>query len=79
VKLTGGGRLLRSWKNHGPHGIAADAHGHVYVADSAKNRIVKFTTGGKLLRSWRNDGGHRGQLASPFGVAADGKGGGLRR
>ena len=53
-----------------PYGVAVDAHRHVYVVDTGKNRIVKFTSGGAFLKSWRRIG-PRAHFNSPRGVAVD--------
>jgi hypothetical protein len=34
---------------HGPHGVAVDASGNVFVADMAKNRICKVTAAVGML------------------------------
>ncbi len=38
-----------------PSGVAIDAAGDLYIADSANNRIQKFDSAGALLRAWGND------------------------
>src|SRR6478735_4907928 len=57
-----------------PVGVAVDGSGHVYVADSEKNRIQKFDESGKLLDEWGGLGSGPGQFQSPEGVAVDGSG-----
>lgn len=57
-----------------PVGVAVDGSGHVYVADSEKNRVQKFDESGKLLAEWGDFGSGPGQFQSPEGVAVDGSG-----
>ena len=61
-----------------PHGIAVDAGGNVFVADTLNNRIQKFGPDGTLLASF---GGYidtpfigKGRLRNPLGVAVDAAG-----
>src|SRR5262249_17111995 len=58
----------------GPHAVAADAAGNVYVADSVNNRIEKFTSAGAFLTKWGSLGTGDGQVNFPTGVAADAAG-----
>ena len=46
VEGTGEGQF------HEPEGIAVDAEGNVYVADSSNLRIQKFTSDGVFLAEW---------------------------
>jgi DNA-binding beta-propeller fold protein YncE len=39
----------------GPHGIAVDDAGRVYVADTNNHRIAVFSTRGELLETWASD------------------------
>ena len=50
---------VTSWGSHGsgpgqfagPYGVAVDAHGEIYVADTHNSRIEKFTSDGTFVRS----------------------------
>ncbi len=56
----------------GPRGVATDAKGDVFVADSAGHRVVEYAPDGSLLRSWGSVGngpGQFNQLDSPEGIA----------
>ena len=59
-----------------PRGIAVDAAGNVYVANTGNDRIDVFDKGGTLLRSFGASGRAAGQFDAPVGVAADA--GGIR-
>ena len=53
-----------------PEGIAVDAEGCLYVADTLNNRIQKFTTdGGLIAETWGNSEFHL-----PHGITIDGQG-----
>jgi tripartite motif-containing protein 71 len=52
-----------------PVGIAVDASGNVYVADSNNNRIEKFTSSGAFITKWGVRGAGNGQFYIPTGVA----------
>jgi uncharacterized protein (TIGR03663 family) len=56
----------------GPRGVAADAHGDLYVADPVAHRVVEIAPSGNVLRSWGSVGTGPGQfnkLDSPQDVA----------
>src|SRR5262249_36829722 len=57
-----------------PKGIACDAGGLVYVADTFNNRIEKFTATGTLIGMWGTFGSGPGQFIDPPGIAIDGSG-----
>ena len=52
-----------------PRGIAADASGNLYVADSKNSRIAIFDGNGAFLRTLGTRGEGDGQLNEPSGVA----------
>ena len=61
--------------NH-PMGIAIDAEGYVYVADSGNKRIQKFDSEGRFVREWSRPGpGKPGvDLKNPTDIAFDAAG-----
>lgn len=59
---------------NGPRGIAVDAAGYVYVADTDNNRIQKFTENGAFLANWGIAGTGDGQFKSPWGMTFDNSG-----
>jgi tripartite motif-containing protein 71 len=59
--------------NH-PTGVAVNAGGYVYVADTNNNRIVMLTPGGSVLNEWGSRGTSGGRFHGPRGIAVDGAG-----
>jgi sugar lactone lactonase YvrE len=57
-----------------PRGLALDAQGNVYVADSLNHRIQKLDPTGKPLAAWGTQGNGDGQFQEPNGVAVDAQG-----
>ena len=57
-----------------PRGIASDARGNLYVADTKNNRVQVFDTNGSFVRSLGAAGPGDGQLKEPCGVAVDADG-----
>ncbi|MGE5529598.1 MAG: 6-bladed beta-propeller, partial [Patescibacteria group bacterium] len=55
-------------------GVAVDAAGNVYVADSYNHRVQKFTSGGTYLTQWGGEGSGNGQFKYPHGIAVDAAG-----
>ena len=76
----GDGRLATSASLFHPRGLAVDAAGNVFIADSRNNRIRKVSAAGIITtvagngqRGFSGDGGPAidASLNSPFGVAVD--------
>ncbi|MBI2912648.1 MAG: TIGR03663 family protein [Chloroflexi bacterium] len=57
-----------------PVGIALDAQGNVYVADSGNGRVQKFDAGGRFLGAVGGAGAEPGQFNQPADVAVDAQG-----
>ncbi|MBI4329996.1 MAG: hypothetical protein HY673_01795, partial [Chloroflexi bacterium] len=77
------GVLLNSWGGsegsgdgqfYSPQGIAVDAGGYVYVADTGNHRIQKFSATGTFLGKFGSYGAGNDQFINPSGVAVDGSG-----
>ncbi len=85
-KFTSGGTYLAQWGSPGsgdgqfngptgsPKGLATDAVGNVYAADTYNHRVQKFTDTGVYLAQWGSFGSGNGQFKYPMGVATDAAG-----
>jgi trimeric autotransporter adhesin len=78
--FSGDGSAATSAELNRPTGVAVDASGHIYIADSLNNRIRVAQAGGNVSTfagnggySYSGDGGPAtsAQMNSPHGVAAD--------
>jgi streptogramin lyase len=58
----------------GPRGLAADAAGNVWVADTGNGRLQKFNPSGEYLTKFGTKGSGNGQLSNPSDVAIDAAG-----
>ncbi|MGE5282164.1 MAG: DUF6531 domain-containing protein [Chloroflexota bacterium] len=58
----------------GPAGIATDAEGDLWVADTNHNRIQEFSPKGEFLRQFGATGSGNGRFSSPRGIAFDAAG-----
>jgi uncharacterized protein (TIGR03663 family) len=58
----------------GPRGIAVDAQGNVYIADTGNKRIVVTDSEGTFRYQWGTAGGQSGSFNEPTGVAVDAAG-----
>jgi DNA-binding beta-propeller fold protein YncE len=82
-KYASTGAFITKWGGFGsgagrfrePNGVATDAAGHVYVADSANDRVQKFTSSGAFVTTWGSSGAGNGAFHFPCGVATDSAGG----
>ncbi|MFH1097126.1 MAG: SMP-30/gluconolactonase/LRE family protein, partial [Candidatus Desantisbacteria bacterium] len=59
---------------HSPKGVAVDATGNIFVADTDNHRIQKFDASGTLTLRWGSCGTGTGQFNSPADVAVDAQG-----
>lgn len=58
-------------KPKNPSGLATDAQGNVYVADTDNHRILKYSRDLSVLTKWGTFGREDGQLQFPRSVAVD--------
>jgi streptogramin lyase len=80
--LLATGNYLFQWGDSGsgngqlqnPIGIATDASGNIYIADTNNHRIQKFDSNGTYLAQWGSLGSGDGQFNHPTGVAVDSTG-----
>jgi DNA-binding beta-propeller fold protein YncE len=57
-----------------PRGVATDADGNIYVADSGNSRIQKFSPDGEFISVFGKTGTGEGELREPNGIAVDSEG-----
>ena len=65
-ETAGNGRIRSA-----PAGVATDAAGNVYVADTFNDRVRKFSAAGTLLAVFGGFGSGPGRLNGPAGLAVD--------
>jgi uncharacterized protein (TIGR03663 family) len=65
---SGPGQLLE------PRGLAADARGNLYLADTKNSRIQVFDGNGQFLRQFGSKGSADGQFNEPCGLGVDAQG-----
>src|SRR4029079_17405983 len=72
VKFSKDGKFIKEWGKHGsgdadlegPHALAFDSRGRLFVGDRTNNRVQIFDQDGKLLASWK-------QFGRPSGIFID--------
>jgi sugar lactone lactonase YvrE len=72
VKFDKSGKFIKTWGKHGsgdnelegPHALAMDSRGRLFVGDRTNNRVQVFDQDGKLLASWK-------QFGRPSGIFID--------
>ncbi len=57
-----------------PRGVAADARGNLYVADTKNSRVEVFDGSGRFVRAFGGKGNGPGQFNEPCGIAVDSRG-----
>jgi sugar lactone lactonase YvrE/phosphodiesterase/alkaline phosphatase D-like protein len=65
---TGSGQLRE------PRGLATDADGNIWVADTLNNRVQQFGPKGEFLAKFGTTGSGGGQFGEPRGIAVDARG-----
>lgn len=60
-----------TWQLEQPHGMATDAAGNTYVADTGNDRVVKFDAEGRFVTAWGGFGTTNGKFDQPWDVACD--------
>jgi DNA-binding beta-propeller fold protein YncE len=81
-KVDSNGSLMVDWGELGagdgqfwsPRGVATDASGNVYVADTVNHRIQKFDSDGNFISKWTIEGAEDGQFSTPIAVSTDSAG-----
>jgi len=76
-KFNDAGVAIASWGSAGtgpgqfnmPYGVATDAAGNVYVADTYNDRVQVFTGTGAFVTQWGSAGSAPGQFDRPMGIA----------
>jgi tripartite motif-containing protein 71 len=63
--------LKQPWYFNYPEGIATDAMGYVYVADTYNQRIQKFTSEGVFVKAWGSPDSGKGEFWYPNAIAID--------
>src|SRR5262249_1999399 len=71
---TACGTFVSQWAVNSPVGVAVDASGNVFVANSALRRIEKYTNTGTFTTQWGSLGDGDGQFDIIGGVAVEASG-----
>ncbi len=78
-KFDPNGTFIKRWGSEGylnksfsaPEGLAVDAKGYVYIADTGNNHIQKFSSDGFFVTRWGQDGENNSEFNDPHGIAID--------
>ena len=78
-KVSSSGSFITKWGSKGagdgefdgPHGMAIDNAGNVYVADFYNCRIQKFSSSGSFITKWGSKGAGDGEFRYPTDIAID--------
>ncbi|MEN6641406.1 MAG: NHL repeat-containing protein [Armatimonadia bacterium] len=84
-KATGSYHARMSWPElscagteegafRGPRGLAVDAEGNLFVADTRNSRIQKFDRNGQFVTAWGERGAGDGEFVAPVDIAVDAAG-----
>jgi DNA-binding beta-propeller fold protein YncE len=73
-RLDAAGRVqatvnLAPYSTYGLNGLAVDARGNVYVADTGRNRLLVFSPGGQLIKQVGHSGSDIGGFTQPMMLA----------
>ncbi len=60
-----------TWKLDGASGVAIDAAGNVYMADTLNDRVAKFDATGRFVTAWGTSGSADGNFKGPKGIAVN--------
>jgi 4-amino-4-deoxy-L-arabinose transferase-like glycosyltransferase len=60
---------LEPLATYGPNGLATDAHGNLYMADTGRDRIVVFDSAGRMTGALGDSGTELGKFKQPMGLA----------
>jgi 4-amino-4-deoxy-L-arabinose transferase-like glycosyltransferase/DNA-binding beta-propeller fold protein YncE len=55
----------------GPVGLAADAAGHLFVAETSRHCVAEFRADGSAVQDWGGEGPEPGQMELPKGITTD--------
>jgi DNA-binding beta-propeller fold protein YncE len=69
--LWSGGRGSKPGQFNTPKGLARDAHGNFYVADTDNHRVQKFDAQGKFVAVWGERGSIPGTFHEPSAIGVD--------
>ena len=72
--FDGNGKLIETWGDFAPFGLAYDKQGTLFVADGRAHKILQLDSKGRVVASFGQEGAGPGQFQLPHMLAADGDG-----